>query len=153
MLIWQEVQFILWLMCVASNAAEISRRDVIPIAPFVQSCYPVYHYLERNVYLPEDKETNTNIDPSFNLTSDWFIFASKLSLHLCFKVLLPLLHIYFIFAMFLFYFVFWHPTFVTVFVFTRCCIFSMCSYFFLIVFLIDLIFFFLIDCWLLCFIV
>lgn len=70
------------------------------IASFVQSCYPVYHYLGgKKKFI---KETNVNIDLSLRHDLDWFVFWG---LKYCpFKVLFPLLN--FTELLFLFCFLF-----------------------------------------------
>lgn len=70
-LIWQEVQFIPWFMCVASNAAENSHSCDFysSICSVMLPCIPLP--------VKKDKETHVNMDLSLNLKFDWFIFVSN----------------------------------------------------------------------------
>lgn len=48
---FDKVQFILWLMCVASNAADVDHRRVISVAPFVQlRCIPLPENTHRSFF-------------------------------------------------------------------------------------------------------
>lgn len=98
-------------MCVASIAAGVSHQ--CDLYSFI--CYPVYHYLERNVHLPEDKETNIPF-------IEYLLIGLNIPINtvpsLVFNMSFPLLNIYYFFLF---------PAFVTVFVLTKCCMFSMCS--------------------------
>lgn len=107
MLIWQEVQFRLWFMRVASNAAEISHQCVFysSICSVMLRCIPLSGKTMSTH--PKTKKPMETTDISLNRSLDWFIVASRLSLHSYFKMLFPLLKTYLSFCnVFYFYFYF-----------------------------------------------